>query len=483
MAGIGFELRKLHRKEGIVENIKAYTYSSMTTIGPMILCILLVIVQQQMMGANDSSFLDRQLFISTMTYCFVFSIMFTCGLNMVLTRHVADMLYQKKYEQIISSFYGALIIILPIAGITTGLFLYGIDESLGYKISAYIFFIELIIIWVQNVYMSALKDYKRIVRGFAIGVLISTIVSYIAFNFTSLTPTISSLVGMDAGFLVIVSLGMYHFEQVFPRNKKRNYFAFISIFRKYPVIFFSGFFLYSSVYVHNFMYWLFSDQKVDGFLLAPFYDLPVFFAYLSVVPSLVLFVIVVETDFYESFVNYYKNVLNGGTYKSMNTAKTKMQSVLIHRIGFLVEVQLLFTALSIAVGIIYLPKVGFSMEQLDLYILLCLGYFFFIITFVMIHTLMYFDDRKGVVIISTLYFMLNGIFTIVTIQAGIDGLGLFISSFIVLVCTIVRMLYVLSHIDYYTFLSQRSTIKSMKTKKKSMLSLFGTKITNKTKEI
>ncbi|WP_277586479.1 exopolysaccharide Pel transporter PelG [Psychrobacillus antarcticus] len=474
MAGIGFELRKLYKEEGIVGNIKAYAYSSMTTIGPMILCILLVIVQQQLMTANASSFSDKQLFISTMTYSFIFSIMFTCGISIVLTRHVADMLYQKKYEQIISSFYGALIIVLPIAGIATAVFLYGVDESLGYKISAYLFFIELIIIWIQNVYMSALKDYKRIVRGFTIGVLTSLLVSFLVFKFTSLPPTTSSLVGMDVGFLVIVAMGMYHFEQVFPRNNNKDYFAFFSTFRKYPIIFFSGFFLYSSVYVHNFMYWLFSEQRllVSGrFLLAPFYDLPVFYAYLSVVPSLVLFVIVVETDFYERFVHYYKNVLNGGTYKSMNNAKTKMQSVLLHRIGFLVEVQLLFTVMGIALGIIYLPKIGFSMDQLDLYILLCLGYFFFIITFVMIHALMYFDDRKGVLMISALYFMLNGVLTIVTIQMGIDGLGMFIASFLALICTIVRLLYVLSHIDYYTFLSQPLTMKIVK--KKKILSLFG----------
>lgn len=474
MAGIGFELRKLYREEGIVGNIKAYAYSSMTTIGPMILCILLVIVQQQLMNANASSFSEKQLFISTMTYSFIFSIMLTCGITIVLTRHVADMLYQKKFEQIIASFYGALIIVLPIAGIVTALFLYGVDESFGYKISAYLFFIELIIIWIQNVYMSALKDYKRIVRGFTIGVLISLLVSFLVFNFTSLPSTTSSLVGMDIGFLVIVAMGMYHFEQVFPRNKSKDYFAFFSTFRKYPIIFFSGFFLYSSVYVHNFMYWLFSEQSLlvsNRFLLAPFYDLPVFYAYLSVVPSLVLFVIVVETDFYERFVNYYKNVLNGGTYRSMNNAKTKMQDVLLHRIGFLVEVQLLFTALAIALGIIYLPKIGFSMDQLDLYILLCLGYFFFIITFVMIHALMYFDDRKGVLTISALYFILNGVLTIGTIQMGIDGLGMFVASFLALICTIARLLYVLSHIDYYTFLSQPLTMKIKK--KKSMLSLFG----------
>ncbi|MEK3994244.1 exopolysaccharide Pel transporter PelG [Psychrobacillus sp. FSL K6-2365] len=457
MAGIGFELRKLYREEGILQNMKAYAYSSLTTIGPMILCIILVFVQQNMMLANGSRFIENELFISTMTYCFIFSIVLTSGLSMVLTRFIADMIYQKKYEEIISSFYGALITILPIGGIITGIFLYGVEESIGYKIAAYLFFIELIIIWIQGVYLSALKDYKRIVRGFAIGVLATIIVSYILFQFTTFSATTISLVGMDIGFAIIVGSAMYHFEQVFPPNEQRNYFSFMRYFQKYPTIFFSGLFVYAGVYVHNFVYWFFSDDHLivsEKFKLMPFYDLPVFYAYISVVPSLVMFVVIVETDFYERFLNYYKNVIDGGTYKSMNIAKKKMQDVLLHRIGFLVEVQLLFTALSIAIGIVFLPKFGFSMEQLDLFILLCLAYFFFIIMFVILHALMYFDDQKGVLVISALFFCLNGILTYTSMKIGINGLGMFVASFIVLILTIGRLIYVLSNIDYYTFCSQ-----------------------------
>ncbi|WP_166462362.1 exopolysaccharide Pel transporter PelG [Psychrobacillus vulpis] len=471
MAGIGFELRKLYREEGILQNIKAYAYSSLTTIGPMVLCIILVFVQQNMMLSNGSRFLDNELFISTMTYCFIFSIILTSGLSMVLTRFIADMIYQNKYEQIISSFYGALIIILPIGGLVTGVFLYGVQESIGYKIAAYLFFMELVVIWIQSVYLSALKDYKRIVRGFLVGVLVSIIMSYLLFHLTTISPTTIALIGMDVGFAIIVGMSMYHFEQVFPRNEKRNYFSFVHYFRKYPTVFFSGFFVYSGVYVHNLIYWFFSEDRLivsERFRLMPFYDLPVFYAYISVVPSLVMFVVIVETDFYERFLNYYKNVVDGGTYKSMNIAKQKMQKVLLHRIGFLVEVQLLFTALAIAIGIIFLPKIGFSMEQLDLFILLCLAYFFFIIMFVIIHALMYFDDRKGVIFISALFFGLNGILTFITMKLGINGLGMFIASFIVLLITIGRLLYVLSNIDYYTFCSQ--PMYSRKKQKKSYFS-------------
>ncbi|WP_342560272.1 exopolysaccharide Pel transporter PelG [Psychrobacillus sp. FSL W7-1457] len=467
MAGIGFELRKLFKEEGIVQNLKAYGYSSFTTIGPMILCIVLVFIQQNMITKNGGKPFDNELFISTMTYCFIFSILVTSGLAMVLTRFIADSIYERKLKKIISSFYGALIIILPFAGMIAGVFLYGVSAGLAFKIAAYLFFIELVIIWVQGIYLSALKDYKRIVRSFTIAILTSMAISYLLFTLTEINLTTIALIGMDIGFAIFVGMTMYHFEQVFPRDEENSYFSFLRYFQKFPSVFLSGIFLYASVYVHNMIYWFFSGNHLlvaDRFQLMPFYDLPVFYAYLTVVPSLVMFVVIVETDFYEKFLSFYKNIIDGGTFNSIQIAKKEMQNVLFLRIGFVVEVQLVFTALSIALGLIYLPRIGFSMEQLDLFIFLCLGYFFYIIAFIVIHALMYFDDRKGVLWISALLFFSNAILTYVSMNMGIDGLGIFIAAFVTLVVAIARLLYMFSNLYYYTFCSQPITTQKKKFK-------------------
>ena len=79
MAGIGFELRKLYRKQGLFNNLKAYAYSTMTTIGPMILCFILVLVQQYFMKDAGITYLQKELFIATIAYCFIFSIIVSSG--------------------------------------------------------------------------------------------------------------------------------------------------------------------------------------------------------------------------------------------------------------------------------------------------------------------------------------------------------------------------------------------------------------------
>lgn len=469
MAGIGFELRRLFREQGLINNVRAYAYSSLATVGPMILCMVLIFALQRMMTAYDSGYADWELYIATVSYCFIFSIVLTSGMSIVITRYVADMLFEKKYDRLMSSFYGSLIVMLPIGSIAAVWFLSGVTAELDYKVAAYFFFMELIVIWLQGVYLSALKDYIRIARGFIFGGICALLGGWLLFQFTELQGTTAALFGLDIGFFVIAVLSFYHFEQKFPKGGSEYYFDFLKYFRKYGSLFFAGCFVYSGVYLHNFVYWWGpqGSEVADRFRVMPFYDLPVFYAFLSVMPTLVTFVVSVETSFYEKFRLYYLQILNGGTLADIAAAKKKMQKTLVREISFLMEIQLLFTVLAVALGIKFLPKIGFTMAQLDLFNILALGYFLFIVMFVLIHILMYFDDRKGVLWIGALFVALNLVCSYLMMHWTYDGLGMFIASFIALGVTIGRVLYVLRNIDYYTFCSQpvnqtkRSREKSM----------------------
>ncbi|MDQ6420724.1 exopolysaccharide Pel transporter PelG [Paenibacillus sp. LHD-117] len=481
MAGIGFELRKLFREQGLINNVKAYAYSSLTTVGPMILCMFLIMALQRIMSSNEeNSYIEWELYIATVSYCFVFSIVFTSGISMVLTRYVADMIFGKKYERLMSSFYGALVVMLPIGAVIATVFLSGVEAGLLYKSAAYLFFMELVVIWIQSVYLSALKDYMRIVRSYIIGVAIALLSGWLLFQYTELQPTTAALAGIDIGFLVIVMLSFHHFRHMFPKADAKRFFEYMSYFKKYRSLFFAGSFVYSGVYLHNFVYWLGPRgvEVAERYLVMPFYDLPVFYAFLSVMPTLVTFVVSVETSFYVKLRLYYLNILNNGTIQDIQAAKKTMQKTLVREISFMMEVQLLFTVLAIALGIKFLPMIGFTMAQLEVFYMLALGYFLFIILFVLVHILMYFDDRKGVVAIGGLFVVLNIGLSYWMMNLGYDGLGMFMASFISLAAVIARLLYVLRNIDYYTFCAQPIHVKEQvkRTRGKSFLTKPGTTV-------
>jgi polysaccharide biosynthesis protein PelG len=471
MAGIGFELRKLYRKEGIIHQLQAYAYSTMTTVGPMFLCLGLFIVQRYFMQQSNVSYLENELFTATIAYCFIFSIVVSSGLSLVVTRYIADLIYVKQFANIKNAYYGSMIILLPIAAIISATFLWTVEASLAYKACAYLYFLQLVVIWIQNVFMSALKNYKRIFFSFLIASVVSVTISFLLFTFTALSPIICALLSMNIGFTLILVLNAIHFEKFFPIPTNNDFFAFLAYVKKYPILIFNGLFVYSGVYIHTFIYWYLSDAYtiISGrFHLMGFYDVPVFYAYLSVIPSLILFVVIIETDFFEKFTNYYKNITTGGTYESIQMARKKMRKVLLQRIAFLSEIQLLFSTIAIAVGLIVFPKIGFTMQQLDIYIILCFGYFFFILLFILLHILMYFDDQKGIFILGGSFIVTNGILTYITMNLEYDGIGMFISSFVFVCLVLSRILYLIQQIDYYTFCPQ--PIATMVTQKKSLLS-------------
>lgn len=461
MAGIGFELKKLFREQGLLNNAKAYAYSSVTTIGPMILCMLMIVFLQLLMSSSGVAFLERELFLATVVYSFIFSVLITGGLSMVLTRFIADMMYAEKYEHLLSSYYGAMAICLPLGTLCAWLFLRDIPAGFGYKMSAYFLFSELIIIWIQAVHLSALKDFKRIVRNFFYGVVITVLGSWLVLFYTPFQGSTAVLTMMDVGFMVVVILTSHHFEQMFPPKLSRLYLDFLSYLRKYPALFFIGTFLYMGTYIHSFVYWIGpqSARVAEKYAISPFYDLPVFYAYLTVIPTLVTFVVSLETSFYQKYRDYYDKILNGGTLLDITRAKSEMQRTLMQEISFIMEVQLLFTVVSLALGMKFLPILGMSMEQLNTFMILVLGYFLFIIAFIVMLIMLYYDDRKGVLIISCLFVVMNASLTYWTMYAGYHGLGMFIASLLTLAFALARLLMYVRNIDYYTFCAQPITIR------------------------
>jgi uncharacterized membrane protein len=72
MAGIGFSLRKLFIQQSSVSNIVAYFYSSIVIIGPMLICMSIILLAQFFLGMLGVSFLQKETLTATIVYCFIF---------------------------------------------------------------------------------------------------------------------------------------------------------------------------------------------------------------------------------------------------------------------------------------------------------------------------------------------------------------------------------------------------------------------------
>lgn len=104
MAGIGFELKKLFHRKGLVAMVRAYGYAGVICTGPMLLGILLQFGVLAVSGWWHMPRADRDLLVCMITYTLLASLVLTSFLSMPVTRFLADMLFEHHEETVLPSF-------------------------------------------------------------------------------------------------------------------------------------------------------------------------------------------------------------------------------------------------------------------------------------------------------------------------------------------------------------------------------------------
>lgn len=457
MAGIGFELKKLYKNRGIFFKLRALFYTAFVITGPQILFLLTILVFQAFISFVHLTSSQKDLFLASTIYALIFSQIITSGFSMIITRYVSNKLYSEEYHKILPSLYGVISICLPIGAIIGAVFLYRSPIGFLIKLSTYILFMELIIMWLQTVYLNALKDYIKIVKDFFIGLLAAVILAFILLITTKLDPILALLFSFDMGIFIIITLLMFNIQNFFESTDKK-YFEFLKYFDKYSVLFFICLFYTLSLYIHNFIFWNGDLGRViaNTYLFAEAYDVPSFYAFLSILPTSIMFPIFVETAFYNRYKKYYSEITLDGNLKDIVRSRKAMTTTLWQELIHIMEIQLIFTIAAAVIGYYFLPYIGLTRSSINIFNILTLGTYCSIFMFIIVLIQLYFENRKGAFIIVSTFLSTNILFTFITLKLNPTyyGLGYFLSSFVSLTIGMLNLAYLLNNIDYITFCSQ-----------------------------
>lgn len=456
MAGIGFELKKLYSRQGLFNKVKALGYSSLVTIGPMLSCVLLVSVIQGMLLQARINFIERELFMACIIYAITFSYLVTSILNTYVTRAVSDFMFQGHYGALLPSFHGTITLNYLIGGVPAILFLLLIDIPLFTKLMAYILFMILITLWTQTVYITAMNQYRRISIAFFTGSLIAILVAAATLHWTSWQSAGVYLLGVNIGFAITAVMLLTQIERFYRTEESLPTYSFFAYIDKYASLIITGFLTSLGLYSHQFVTWMGPDGEWVGgaFRMAPQYDVAVYYAFISAIPSLVMFVVFLETAFYPKYRNYYSAILSKGSIIEINRCKSEMYQVLVRQLTKMIEYQLLFSVAAIAIGIRLLPYIGFSSSQIEMYINLVIGFFVYIIYNTITMVLLYFDDRRGVAALAAAFLILNTGCAVVSLFIGGNGFSFFVASFLTLTLALWRLVYLMRNLNYFTFSAQ-----------------------------
>lgn len=461
MAGIGFALKRMFNKETFSNRALAYLYSSFIAAGPWILSVISINFLLILMKIINVDALERNLFSATIVYGFLFSQILVAPIQLIVTRYLSDQLYKKNYYIIKPTFIGLNNIVFCLSVITCILFYYNKPIPIVYKILSSYLFVIISSIWVIMIFLSAVKNYKLIAKAYLFGGILSiALIFFLIENpipFKEYPTSTNFLFAYVIGISLIFIMFLFNFFSTFHTGKSFKY-DFIRYFGKFVSLGLIGLFYTTGLWIDNLILW-FSDFKVviaGTFIFAPFYDNALFLSYLTTIPSLVLFLVVIETDFFNTYKQYFGNANSAATFKVIQDSKNRMKESLNYNLFYTFMIQFLIT-----ITLVLLANPIFELLQInyfirDIFKVTSIGALFNIFTFIFILVLLYFEKRGKALVVAFSFITLNGLLTYLFTKLPFEytGYGFAIAAFLSFIIALIMLRGYMDNINYTTFALQ-----------------------------
>ena len=451
MAGIGFELNKLFNRKSIVNYIGAYTAAAMVFTGPVLLGIVLLVFVRILSEMGGAVKYQQDIIVVIITYSLIGSMLLNNVFSTTITRYVADMMYTKKEKRVMPALHGGIIAQLMFAVVIWAPFMVFSGAGPVYSVMGFILFCELVAVWTMISFVSAVKDYMRIIIVFAAGVASAILAGLLLAVVTKMDVIAAMLISVYIGYGVMV-LGYYDsLKRYFPESQG-NPFRFVEYFFLNPQLAGIGLCLSIGTFSHFLIVWMspFGVRILGSFYSAPLYDVPALFAFITTLITTINFSTTTEVYFYPAYRNYYGLLNSNGSLQAIELAERDMLTILKRELLYLIFKQFVVTLLVCSIGSAFLGEAsfaGFNATSRGLFRVLSVGYGIFASANGILMFLFYFANYKFS-LISTALFAL-GTLASALIFLGVDA-NISMYGFSILGGAVLMYVSALFFLWYYT---------------------------------
>jgi polysaccharide biosynthesis protein PelG len=456
MAGIGFELRKLLQRDSLLSLLRAYGYAGVISSGPWVLSIIGMLL----IGFLSVSVVVPDMLITqfqvTVTHMIAWSLILTGFFQLAFTRFVADRLFEKRTDLIVPNYHAVLLVVASLSG-TLGLGVVATlfpDESVLYRVLTLAGFVLLSLIWIATVFLSGMKQYRAIVAMYFFG--------YGATVLFAMALRGLGLEGLLAGFVLGQILLFAGMQTLILRDFPAPRFMSFECFRarlRYPTLAWIGFLFNLGVWIDKFIFWAWppTSQAVIGPLRASIiYDLPVFMAYLSIIPGMAVFLVRIETDFVEHYDGFYGAVRGGGSLQEIERHRNGMVATVRTGLFEMMKIQTIAVLLLFIVGERLLAWLGISDLYLPLLYVQTIAAGLQVLFLSVLTVYFYLDKRRVVLGLCVLFVVANTALTLLSLKLGPQAFGYGFALSLLLVVTVgfIALARSFSRLEYSTFMLQ-----------------------------
>ena len=456
MAGIGFELRKVLSRDSYTATLHAYLYAGLISSGPWVLSIISVmLVGIISLGRLLPNALVGQ-FLVTVTYLMASSLILTGGVQLLFTRFVSDRLFERKHERILPNLLGILLLITLAAGVLGMVVLeVWFDQPLIYHVLVLTNFVVLCNLWVVIIFISGMKAYNRILLVMAVGYSLMVISAYLL-SFLQMPGLLLALL-IGHGTLLFVFLydilREYRAEQLIAFDFLERRQVFLSLLA-------TGFFYNLGIWIDKILFWFnpgTSNAVIGPLRASILYDLPIFLAYLAIIPGMAVFLVRIETDFADWYERLFRAICEGETLQHIGQLKTEMTLAIRQGLLEICKVQGLTVVLLFLFAPRLLEWLGISNYYLPLLYIDLIGVSVQVVFMALLNVFFYLDKRRVALELCVLFAVLNASLTLISQHLGPSffGYGFTLSLLVCVLLGLHRLSRVLEDLEYDTFMRGR----------------------------
>ncbi|MDE3056162.1 MAG: exopolysaccharide Pel transporter PelG [Verrucomicrobiota bacterium] len=453
MAGIGFALRKLAAQDNFSGILRAFVHSAIAAVGPWIMIVVamtcIYVFAQEVVDASEI-----QDFEAVLVYNFFFSFILSGGLYSLTARYVSDCLYRRDPLPVPGIFLVSMaFLLIPAVLLSTGFYSFYTEMDRASVFFSIVQFVLLSEIWLAMLYLGCIRNFKAISWSWIAGMVVTVILTVILGQEYGCA---GMLAGMSIGLTLLLAVlkGNIFAEYPYAFQKPKD-FGFY--FRYYKGLFWSGMFLNAGMWIDKIIMWGAKEAVLhhNHLVTYPAYDGGMFLSYLSIIPAAAYFIYSLETNFYESYIQYIESVEKNAPLQVLNDIAEEICEKIRQNGRTLLVIQGSVTLLLILTAPKIFEWANFNFLELSIFRFGLLGAFFTVLNLFVVILFSYFDNDRRMMVITVIMLGANIVFTLIFRGWGVPwyGVGFCLAMIVTFLVGALLFLQFLRRFTYHIFIS------------------------------
>ncbi|MBY0407009.1 MAG: exopolysaccharide Pel transporter PelG, partial [Rickettsiales bacterium] len=184
------------------------------------------------------------------------------------------------------------------------------------------------------------------------------------------------------------------------------------------------------------------------------YNVSFFVAYIVMIPAIAMFILSVETNFFEHYRKFYRDILSGVPYSRIEANHMAIMDSIRENGRNMAIMQGCVCFFVIAFAHKIFAFLHLAMGNLSMFHFAVIGSYFHVLALFELIVLAYFECRRVAMWIQLVFAVTNALFTYITMKMGFPyyGYGYFLSSLLMFLLSTAALYHYVRQVPYVEFI-------------------------------